>query len=48
MASASPAAFLGMAQERGTLSVGLRADFVVLDAALNPVQTWIGGIKVAS
>ncbi|TCP67523.1 N-acetylglucosamine-6-phosphate deacetylase [Sphingomonas sp. PP-CE-1G-424] len=47
MASASPAAFLGMAQDRGALSVGLRADFVVLDAALEPVQTWIGGIKVA-
>lgn len=43
MAAATPAAFLGLGSERGTLAVGLRADFVVLDAGLNPVQTWCGG-----
>ena len=47
MASGSPAAFLGLDRERGTLALGMRADFVVLDADLQPVQTWIGGVKVA-
>ncbi|RZF65029.1 N-acetylglucosamine-6-phosphate deacetylase [Sphingomonas populi] len=47
MASGSPAAFLGLDRERGTLAPGMRADFVVLDADLQPVQTWIGGVKVA-
>jgi N-acetylglucosamine-6-phosphate deacetylase len=45
MAAATPAAFLGLAQDRGTLATGQRADLVVLDAALTPVQTWIGGIR---
>ncbi|SDA22444.1 N-acetylglucosamine-6-phosphate deacetylase [Sphingomonas sp. NFR15] len=48
MASASPAAFLGLDRERGTLAPGKRADFVVLDADLQPLQTWIGGVKVAA
>jgi len=47
MASGSPAAFLGLDRERGTLAPGMRADFVILDADLQPVQTWIGGVKVA-
>jgi len=47
MASGSPAAFLGLDRERGTLAPGMRADFVVLDADLQPVQTWIGGVEVA-
>ena len=47
MASANPATFLGLAQERGTLATGLRADFVQLDAAFRPVATWIGGRQVA-
>ncbi|HEX8445556.1 MAG TPA: N-acetylglucosamine-6-phosphate deacetylase [Sphingomonas sp.] len=41
MASAHPAAFLGLSQERGSLAPGLRADWAVLDAALNPVKTRI-------
>ena len=47
MAATHPAAFLGLSAERGRLAAGLRADWVVLDAALNPVETWIGGRRVA-
>ncbi|MES2336888.1 MAG: N-acetylglucosamine-6-phosphate deacetylase [Pseudomonadota bacterium] len=47
MASANPAAFLGLGHDRGTLTPGLRADFVQLDAAFRPVATWIGGRRFA-
>ena len=47
MASANPAAFLGLAHERGTIAVGKRADFVQLDTEFRPVATWIGGRQVA-
>jgi N-acetylglucosamine-6-phosphate deacetylase len=43
MASATPADFLRLNHDLGTLAAGQRADFVLLDAGLNPVQTWIGG-----
>lgn len=46
MASHSPAAFLGLADERGSIAPGLVADFVQLDAANVPVATWIGGQRV--
>jgi N-acetylglucosamine-6-phosphate deacetylase len=39
IASTNPAAFLGLSNERGALAPGLRADWVVLDADLRPVQT---------
>jgi N-acetylglucosamine-6-phosphate deacetylase len=39
LASTNPAAFLGLSNERGALAPGLRADWVVLDAELRPVQT---------
>jgi N-acetylglucosamine-6-phosphate deacetylase len=39
LASTNPAAFLGLSLERGALAPGLRADWVVLDADLRPVQT---------
>lgn len=45
MASASPAAFLGL-NDRGTLRPGARADLVWLDAELMPRGTWIGGALV--
>ena len=48
MAAANPAAFLGLSGERGRLAAGLRADWVVLDAALKPVETWIGGERFAT
>jgi N-acetylglucosamine-6-phosphate deacetylase len=43
MASATPAEFLGLSHDRGTLAVGKRADFVICTADLHPRQTWIGG-----
>ncbi len=43
MASTYPAEFLGVAQDRGRIAPGLRADFVELDAALGVHATWIGG-----
>ena len=39
LASTNPAAFLGLSHQRGALAPGLRADWVVLDADLRPVQT---------
>lgn len=47
MAATNPAAFLGLAQERGALAPGLRADWVALTADLMPAGTWIGGQLVA-
>ncbi len=47
MASASPARFLGLADELGRIEVGFKADFVVLDADLALRQTWISGQRAA-
>lgn len=44
MASASPAAFLGLDATTGAIEAGKRADFVVTDEALQVKMTWIGGI----
>ncbi|MDE0201365.1 MAG: N-acetylglucosamine-6-phosphate deacetylase [Rhodospirillaceae bacterium] len=43
MAAAYPADFLGLAESRGRLAPGLRADLVWLDEALWVRATWIGG-----
>lgn len=43
MASASPAAFLGMANQRGTIAPGYLADLVVLNDDFSVAQTWISG-----
>ena len=43
MASAAPAAFLGLAGQMGTIEVGRRADLVHTDAELVVQQSWIGG-----
>ncbi len=43
MASANPAAVLGLAQETGRIAPGLRADLVLLDDGLTPLRTWCGG-----
>jgi N-acetylglucosamine-6-phosphate deacetylase len=43
MASETPAAFLGLDDQRGTLAPGKRADWVWLDRNLRPRGTWIGG-----
>ena len=45
LAATNPAAFLGLAHERGALAKGLRADWVVLDAALKPVETRIAAAE---
>jgi N-acetylglucosamine-6-phosphate deacetylase len=46
MASANPAAFLGLADECGALAPGQKADFVWLDSALQPRRTWQGGWRI--
>lgn len=43
MASANPAAFLGMSQNRGAIAPGTYADIVWLDDDLLVQATWIGG-----
>ncbi len=43
MASAAPAAFLGMAGRRGRIAVGQAADLVALDERLSVTATWIAG-----
>jgi N-acetylglucosamine-6-phosphate deacetylase len=42
-ASLTPARFLGLENERGTLLPGTRADFVALTQELKVVATWIDG-----
>lgn len=44
LASANAAAFLGLEQEIGVIAPGARADFVLLDDALNVARTFIGGV----
>ena len=46
MAAATPAAFLGIGASRGAIYAGKRADWVWLDADLQPRGTWIGGIRL--
>ncbi|MNY56136.1 N-acetylglucosamine-6-phosphate deacetylase [compost metagenome] len=43
IASASPAAFLGLAGQRGAIAAGQAADLVLLDDALRVRRTWIDG-----
>ena len=42
-ASLTPARFLGVDDERGTLVTGARADLVALNEDLNVVATWVDG-----
>jgi N-acetylglucosamine-6-phosphate deacetylase len=44
IASGSPAAFLGLQDERGRIAVGQAADLVLLDDDLQIRATWIGGV----
>lgn len=46
MASLTPAKILGLDAEIGSLEPGKRADFVVLDEALNVEQVYVGGVRV--
>ncbi|MGO4703093.1 N-acetylglucosamine-6-phosphate deacetylase [Dyella sp. 2RAB6] len=45
MASAYPAAWLGLERELGRIVAGQRADFAVLDDELVVQETWIGGVR---
>ena len=45
MASAAPAAFLGLGDQRGRIAPGQAADFCLLDEQLNVVATWIDGVS---
>ena len=48
MASAAPAAFLGLSDQLGSIVQGQRADLVHADDALNVQQSWIGGVRFAA
>jgi N-acetylglucosamine-6-phosphate deacetylase len=45
MASVTPAEFLGVEGERGRISLGARADLVLLDSMHEVAMTWIGGVE---
>jgi N-acetylglucosamine-6-phosphate deacetylase len=44
MASAAPAAFLGLDRQRGRIATGYAADLCLLDEQLNVTATWIDGL----
>ncbi|MEL7219258.1 MAG: N-acetylglucosamine-6-phosphate deacetylase, partial [Pseudomonadota bacterium] len=46
MASAHPAQFIGLSQDIGSICVGARADFALVDSNLHVISSWIGGKKV--
>ena len=43
MASASPAAFLGLERELGRIAPGYRANLVIMDESFRVIDTWIDG-----
>jgi N-acetylglucosamine-6-phosphate deacetylase len=45
MASAAPAAFLGLDRQYGQIAKGFRANFAIADAALTVRETWIDGVS---
>lgn len=47
-ASLNPATFLGVSADTGSIRVGKRADFAVLSANLEPMETWIAGVRYVS
>jgi N-acetylglucosamine-6-phosphate deacetylase len=46
MASTYPAAFLGLGKTHGHIAAGYRADFVIIDDAIEVSETWIAGERV--
>jgi N-acetylglucosamine-6-phosphate deacetylase len=45
MASSAPAAFLGLADQRGRIAEGYAADFCLLDERMSVTATWIDGVS---
>lgn len=45
LASAAPAAFLGLADSHGAIAAGRKACLVVADRALEIVESWIDGVR---
>jgi N-acetylglucosamine-6-phosphate deacetylase len=45
-ASLTPARFLGLDPERGTLLAGAHADIVALDSDLRVLNTWVAGVAI--
>ena len=43
MATATPAAFLGLGDTRGAIAAGFAADLVLVDDAFTVHQSWIAG-----
>jgi N-acetylglucosamine-6-phosphate deacetylase len=43
MASRTPATFLGLASELGSIAPGYRADLVAFNSKFEVIETWIGG-----
>lgn len=48
MASANPAAFLGLDHELGRIAPGFRASLVLIDSAFHVIETWIDGVRSGS
>jgi N-acetylglucosamine-6-phosphate deacetylase len=48
MASTNPAAFLGLDHELGRIAPGYRANLVLLDDNIEPIQSWIDGDSAGS
>jgi N-acetylglucosamine-6-phosphate deacetylase len=44
MASRTPATFLGLQSEFGSIALGHRADLVAIDRGLQVLETWVAGI----
>ena len=47
MASLTPAERTGIADLTGSLDVGKQADILVMDAGLNVVDVFVGGLRVS-
>jgi N-acetylglucosamine-6-phosphate deacetylase len=43
MATAVPASAIGLSGDIGSIAPGLRADFVLVDANMKVIESWIGG-----
>jgi N-acetylglucosamine-6-phosphate deacetylase len=48
MASANPAAFLGLDYELGSIAPGYRANLALLDSQLHVAETWIDGVRTGA